>query len=215
MSSNYASAVGCEQARSAHVCDCAHGIRRTGVSRVQPGRQIDVAARNHGSQRRHRGRIRIATGKANVFGFCSGAPPFVPERKTRSRWLAARVVAVGRSTDAGREHQVEMGGQVFGSDVTARDVLAVTSPANRIATAEQSLGALRAAALGGRGQAAAAKSESCIGLPHGKPIRHYRRRLVLFADPRRVQPLKRGELWITLVALRWRRNDSRLFRLSE
>jgi hypothetical protein len=38
----------------------------------------DVAARNHGSQRRHRWRYRIATGKANVFGFCSGAPLFVP-----------------------------------------------------------------------------------------------------------------------------------------
>jgi hypothetical protein len=65
-----------------------------------------------------------------------------------------------------------MGGQVFGSDVTARDAQAVTSPANRIATAKQSLGALRAAALGGRGQAAAAKSESCTGFPDGKPIRH-------------------------------------------
>jgi hypothetical protein len=53
----------------------------------------DVAARNHGSQRRHRGRRRIATGKANVFGFCSGAPPFVPERKTRSLWLPAQIVA--------------------------------------------------------------------------------------------------------------------------
>ena len=40
------------------------------------------------------GRHRIATGKANVFGFCSGAPPFVPKRKTRSLWLPARVVAV-------------------------------------------------------------------------------------------------------------------------
>jgi len=49
-------------------------------------------------------------------------------------------------------------GQVLANDVAARDVQAVTSPANRIATAKQSLGALRAAALGGRGQAAAAKS---------------------------------------------------------
>jgi hypothetical protein len=32
----------------------------------------DVAARNHGSQRRRRRRHRIANGKANVFGFCSG-----------------------------------------------------------------------------------------------------------------------------------------------
>jgi hypothetical protein len=34
--------------------------------------ESDVAARNHGSQRRHRGRVRIATGQANVFGLCSG-----------------------------------------------------------------------------------------------------------------------------------------------
>ena len=40
------------------------------------------------------GRDRIATGKANVFGFYSGAPPFVPKRKTRSLWLLAWVVAV-------------------------------------------------------------------------------------------------------------------------
>jgi len=39
-------------------------------------------------------RDRVATGKANVFGFCSEAPPFVPERKTRSLWLPARVIAV-------------------------------------------------------------------------------------------------------------------------
>jgi hypothetical protein len=30
-----------------------------------------VAARTHGSQRRHRERHWIVTGKANVFGFCS------------------------------------------------------------------------------------------------------------------------------------------------
>jgi hypothetical protein len=39
------------------------------------------------------GRIQIATGKANVFGFCSGAPPFVLERRTRSLRLPAQVVA--------------------------------------------------------------------------------------------------------------------------
>jgi hypothetical protein len=35
-------------------------------------------------------RYRVATGPANVFGFCSGAPPFVPQRKTRSLWLSIK-----------------------------------------------------------------------------------------------------------------------------
>lgn len=56
--------------------------------------ESDVAARNHGSQRRHRERHRIATGKANVFEFCSGALPFVLKRKTRSLWLPAQMAAV-------------------------------------------------------------------------------------------------------------------------
>jgi hypothetical protein len=43
----------------------------------------DVAERNYGSQRRHRTRDRIATGKANVFRFYSGALPFVTKRKKR------------------------------------------------------------------------------------------------------------------------------------
>jgi hypothetical protein len=70
---------------------------RLNQARMRNGMEIaesDVAARNHGSQRRHRWRHRIATGKANVFGLCSEAPPFVPQRKTRSLWLPARVVAV-------------------------------------------------------------------------------------------------------------------------
>jgi hypothetical protein len=61
---------------------------------VDSGRGSDVAARNHGSQRRHRMRHRIATGGAKVFGFCSGAPPFVPQRKTRSLWLPGQAVVV-------------------------------------------------------------------------------------------------------------------------
>ena len=41
-----------------------------------------------------------------------------------------------------------MAGSVMANDVAARDVQAATSLANRIATAKQSLRALRAAALG-------------------------------------------------------------------
>jgi hypothetical protein len=108
----------------------------------------DVTARNHGSQRRHRGgsdRHR----QANVFGFCSGAPPFVPKRKTRSLWLPVWVVAVPAVTRSEtRMRCVSTDGQVLASDVAARDVQAATSPANQIAVPEQSLGALRAAAQG-------------------------------------------------------------------
>jgi hypothetical protein len=32
--------------------------------------------------------------KANVFGFCSGALPFVPKRKTRSLWLHTHLLVV-------------------------------------------------------------------------------------------------------------------------
>jgi hypothetical protein len=81
-------------------------------------------------------------------------------------WLRSQ-----RPTDAGREYQVETGGQVFGSDVTARDVQAVTSPANRIATAKQSLGALRAAALGA-GDKPQRQSPSLHWLSRWEPIRH-------------------------------------------
>ena len=81
----------------------------------------DVAARNHGSQRRHRGRHRIATGKANVFGFCSGAPPFVPERKTRSLWLPARVFAVPAVNRVPSANAVwSLAGQVVVNDVTVQ-----------------------------------------------------------------------------------------------
>ena len=77
-------------------------------------------------------RYRVATGQANVFGFCSGAPPFVQKRKTRSLWLPALVVAV----QAVSRCRVQMGrgtrsGQVLASDVAARDVQAATSSANR------------------------------------------------------------------------------------
>jgi hypothetical protein len=54
--------------------------------------EIDVAARTHGSQRRHRLRHRIANGKANVFGFCSGAPLLCRSEKSRSLWLPAQVI---------------------------------------------------------------------------------------------------------------------------
>lgn len=74
---------------------------------------------------------------------------------------------------------METGGQVFGSDVTARDVQAVTSPANRTATAKQSLGALRAAALGGGGKPQQQSPSLGLALPDGKPIRRYHRPCVL------------------------------------
>ena len=45
-----------------------------------------------------------------------------------------------------------MAGNVMANDVAARDMQAATSSANRIATAKQSLGALRAAALGAGGE---------------------------------------------------------------
>jgi len=95
-----------------------------------------VAARNHGSQRRHRGRNRIATGKANVFGFWSGAQPFVTQRKN-TKSLAARAGGCGAhgqpipSANAMRHTN----GQVLVNDVAARDVQAATSPENRIAPA--------------------------------------------------------------------------------
>jgi len=38
-------------------------------------------------------RYRIGTGRDKVFGVCSGAPSFVPQRKTRSLWLPARLRA--------------------------------------------------------------------------------------------------------------------------
>jgi len=39
-------------------------------------------------------RVSDSPEKAKVFGFWSGALPFVPKRKIRSLWLPARVVAV-------------------------------------------------------------------------------------------------------------------------
>jgi hypothetical protein len=98
--------------------------------------ESDVAARNHGSQRRHRWRYRIATGKANVFGFCSEAPSFVPERKTRSLWLPARVIAVSAVSRC--RTPLWCGTRTVSfqvNDVAARDVQAATSPASRIAPA--------------------------------------------------------------------------------
>jgi len=79
------------------------GFKPTGIqARMRDGiviEESDVAARDHGSQRRHRGRCRIATGKANVFGGCSGEHRCscrsekhevfgCPRRSLRSRQLA-------------------------------------------------------------------------------------------------------------------------------
>jgi len=76
--------------KAIHASGLNHALMRNEIEIAEN----DVAARNYGSQRRHRGRHGIVTGKANVFGFCSGAPTFVPKRETRSLWLPALVVAV-------------------------------------------------------------------------------------------------------------------------
>jgi hypothetical protein len=83
-------------------------------------------------------RRRIATGKANVFGIWSGAPPFVPQRKTRSLWLLAQIVAAtGIQPIMSADAKQKPDGPVLASDVAARDVQAATSPASRIARAER------------------------------------------------------------------------------
>ncbi len=55
----------------------------------------------------HRWRRRIVTGKANVFGLCSGAPPFVPERKTRSLGCPRGWLRCMRHTDFKHQCGVE------------------------------------------------------------------------------------------------------------
>ena len=142
--------------------------RKQARSRSQDG--FFTQSRNHGSQRRHRGRRRIATGRANVFGFCSGALPFVTQRKNmKSLWLPARVVAVPAVS---RFHaRMRCGARTLRLWQTMwprSDVRAATSPASRIAYARKSLGALRAADPGRRGKADAAKAK-LGGLPSRKP----------------------------------------------
>ena len=81
--------------------------------------------------------------------------------------------------------------------------------------AKLSLGALRAAALGTGDKPQRQSPSLGLALPDRESIRRHDRRLVLFVDPGCLQSWNHGELWITLIALRWWRNNFRFLRLSE
>ena len=115
-----------------------------------------MAARNHVSERRRR----IATDKANVFAFCSGAQPFVPKQKKREvvggphRWLRYR-----QSVDTERGCEIEKDNQILASDVAASNIHAVTSPANWIACAKDKGLALCGQRLGAVGASRRSKGQ--------------------------------------------------------
>ncbi len=121
-------------------------------------------------RRSESGRHRIDTGRDKVFGFCSGAPPFVTKRKNRSLWLPARVDVVPAvnqvlGANAGETHTV--GCQV--SDVTPTGYVGATSPAYQVVHARTKSWRFAGGGSGAEGKAGAAKAKSLDGLPSRKP----------------------------------------------
>ncbi len=100
------------------------------------------------------------------------ALPFVSQRKTRSLWLPARVVAVPAVSRCRAQMRCgDRNGQVLASDVAARDVQAATSPASWIAKARRKSWRFAGGGSGQKGKAVAAKANSLTGLRMGNQSR--------------------------------------------
>jgi len=120
----------------------------------------DVAARNHGSQRRHRGGIGSPPAKPKSLGFCSGAPPFVPKRKgTKS--LAARADGCGPGDN---ETSSRMRCESGRSDLSKRCGPDGVSRGDIASELDSQCQNKVLALCGRRGKAGAAKAKSLNGL---------------------------------------------------